>query len=103
MYRAIEKHRDDLTRLCGLHKVRRLALFGSACGDRFDPETSDLDFLVEFCSMSPKEHTEHFFGLLEDLQALFNMPVDLVERAPINNPYFLEAIEESRVDLYDAA
>lgn len=103
MYRAVEEKKAELTRLCIAHRVRRLALFGSATSDRFDPATSDLDFLVEFRPMPPAEHAEHFFVLTEDLQELFGLPVDLVETAPIRNPYFRAAIEESRVDLYDAA
>ena len=103
MYRAVEEKKAELIRLCVAHHVRRLALFGSAATNRFDPAASDLDFLVEFRPLPPAEHAEHFFGLMEDLQSRFGLPVDLVEPAPIRNPYFLEAIEESRVDLYDAA
>ncbi len=103
MYRAIEEKKAELTRLCVAHRVRRLALFGSAATDRFDQVVSDLDFLVEFRPLPPAEHAEHFFGLQEDLQELFGLPIDLIEAAPIRNPYFRAAIEESRVDLYDAA
>lgn len=52
--------------------------------------------------MPPADHAEHFFGLMEDMQKLFALPVDLIESAPIRNPYFRAAIEASRVDLYDA-
>jgi len=70
MFRTIEENRGELTRLCAFHKVLRLSLFGSATTDRFDPEQSDLDFLVEFKPMSPEERADHYFGLMEDLQAL---------------------------------
>jgi len=89
--------------LCRLHHVRRLALFGSATGDSFDPATSDLDFLVEFDALSPADHADCYFGLLHGLEDLFGRPVDLLERAPIRNPYLLEAIGESEVTLYEAA
>jgi predicted nucleotidyltransferase len=36
--------------------VRRLSLFGSATDERFDPERSDVDVLVEFEKMKPSEH-----------------------------------------------
>ncbi len=83
--------------------MRSLSLFDSATTDQFDPKNSDLDFLVEFKPVSPSEHAEHYFGLMEDLQILFGMQVDLVESAPIRNPYFRAAVEKSRVPLYDAA
>jgi predicted nucleotidyltransferase len=103
MYRKVEESISELSTLCVKHGVHRLALFGSGTGNRFDPATSDLDFLVEFKSMTPAEHAESYFGLLEDLEALLKIPVDLIEPEPIRNPYFRESVEESRVVLYDAA
>jgi predicted nucleotidyltransferase len=40
---------------------------------------------------------------MDDLEDLLGVPVDLVERGPIRNPYFLRAIEETQSVLYDAA
>ena len=37
-----------ITALCEKHGVRKLEVFGSATSDRFDPETSDVDFVIEF-------------------------------------------------------
>lgn len=51
---AIESKRRELEALCERHRVERLALFGSASRDDFDPESSDLDFSVEFSPMTPK-------------------------------------------------
>jgi uncharacterized protein len=103
MYAAVEEKKDKLRSLCRMHCVQRLALFGSATTPRFDPSESDLDFLVEFQPMPPGERAQHYFGLMEDLEALFGIKVDLVEKDPIRNPYFRQAVEESRVDLFDAA
>jgi predicted nucleotidyltransferase len=38
---------DALASFCRVHRIRRLALFGSALGSGFGPE-SDVDLLVEF-------------------------------------------------------
>lgn len=95
-------HRQELKALCQRHKVRRLELFGSATDGRFDPASSDLDFLVEFESLSGGHYADHYFGLLEDLTALFKRPVDLVVARAIRNPYFLQAVNESRELLYAA-
>src|SRR5215470_11780932 len=86
MYHLIETKRAELAQLCAQYRVRRLELFGSAAGERFDPDTSDLDFLVEFQDLSPREHADAFFGLMEELQQMFGRPVDLVERRAIRNP-----------------
>jgi len=36
------------------------------------------------------------------LERLFGRPVDLVEPRPIRNPYFRQAVEQSRVLIYAA-
>ena len=58
--------------------MRTLELFGSAVGDRFRPETSDFDFLVEFAPTPPAESARCYVGLLFALQDLFGRDVDLV-------------------------
>ena len=98
----VKEKLKEVARLCARHRVRRLELFGSAAGDGFDPGGSDLDFLVEYEDMAPGEHAHAYFGLMEDLQQVFGRPVDLVERRAIRNPYFIEAIEQTRVMLYAA-
>lgn len=90
--------------LCLKHRVRRLALFGSGVSGRFDAEAgSDLDFVAEFEPMSPRDHADVYFGLMEDLHRLLGVPVDLVEAAAIRNPYFQEAVRSTQVVLFEAA
>lgn len=103
MISLIKDNRAALKQLCARYHVRLLELFGSAAGSSFDPATSDLDFLVEFVPMTPTRHADAFFGLQEELQKLFGMPVELVERSPIRNPYLLQSIEQTKVVLYAAA
>jgi predicted nucleotidyltransferase len=98
----IEAKRDEIQELCRRYQVRRLELFGSAVSDRFDSQTSDLDFLVEFDQVPPSEHAKHYFGLLFALTDLFGRDVDLVEIGAIDNPYFLRAIAKDRVVVYAA-
>jgi len=93
----------ELTRICEKHQVQHLELFGSAATDSSNAEQSDIDCLVAFKELTPVGHAEAFFGLLEDLEQLFGLEVDLVERRAIRNPYFLEAIEPQRITLYAAA
>ncbi|HLA80572.1 MAG TPA: nucleotidyltransferase domain-containing protein [Thermoleophilia bacterium] len=102
MNRLIEEHRDDLIRLCAKYGVRRLEVFGSGLTTRFDPRTSDLDFLVEFLPLQPGEYADAYFGLLEALRELFERNVDLVMIGAIRNRYFLESINRSRRVLYAA-
>jgi predicted nucleotidyltransferase len=102
MQPIITSHQQEVLELCERFGVRRLEVFGSAAGERFDPAHSDLDFLVDFRPALPRELADRYFGLLEALEALFGRPVDLVMTAAIKNPYFLQGIEPSRTLLYAA-
>jgi len=88
--------------LCRRFHVRRLELFGSAATGRFNPQSSDLDFLVEFDSLRAHEYADTYFGLLEELEKLFNREVDLVVSGSVKNPYLRESIQRSRTLLYAA-
>ena len=46
--RTIEGHLDAIRLLCRRYGVARLGLFGSAATDAFDPDRSDVDFLVTY-------------------------------------------------------
>jgi predicted nucleotidyltransferase len=102
METLVESKRAAIAELSRRYRVRQLELFGSAIGDKFDPETSDLDFLVDFETIPPGEHARCYFGLLFALEELLGRHVDLVETAAIRNPYFLLSIAKDRVLLYRA-
>lgn len=93
---------DDIERLCREHRVERLELFGSAASGRFRDGESDLDFLVTFERDAPSGgFGGPPVGLALALEALFGLPVDLVEEAAIRNPYFRQGVDaEPRTLLY---
>ena len=99
---AISGKHADLAMLCRQFRVRTLELFGSAAGNTFDPEHSDLDFLVEFEPLAPAEYAAAFFGFKESLERLFSRSVDLVVASAIRNPYFRQSVEQSKALLYAA-
>jgi len=99
---VIEDRRDQLAALCRKHRVRRLEVFGSAADGTFDPQRSDLDFLVEYEPLLPGEHYEAYFGLWEELAELFGRKIDLVDPEGMKNPYFVRRVNESRTVVYDA-
>ncbi|MDE0434578.1 MAG: nucleotidyltransferase domain-containing protein [Bryobacterales bacterium] len=102
MIPVIEQRADELKRLCLQYGVRRLDLFGSAATGPYDPEESDLDFLVEFQPAALDAYADAYFGLLEALGRLFGRPVDLVVESAIKNPYFLQSVERTRTPVYEA-
>lgn len=102
MIQELQDRTEELAGLCRQYHVKRLDVFGSASVGNFDPQRSDLDFLVIFESLPPREHADAYFGLHAKLQELFRRDVDLVEWEAIKNPYFLAAAEESRSPIYGA-
>lgn len=97
-----DTHRDALEALCRKHRVAALYLFGSATGESFDPESSDLDFVVEFLPQERHGFSDVYFKLRDDLERLFGRTVDLVELSAIRNPYFRRSVEATRIPLYAA-
>ena len=103
MIDAITLHREELHALCRRFHVRRLDLFGSAARGDFDPERSDVDFLVEFDPTHPDALSlGTYLGLKEALEELLGRPVDLVEPGAVRNPYLKASIEGSRERLFAA-
>jgi uncharacterized protein len=98
----IARRHDELRTLCRRFYVRRLDLFGSAARDDFDPDRSDIDFLVEFDRSAPGNPFDTYFGFKEALEELFGRPIDLVEAGAVRNPYLKASIEQSRQNVYVA-
>lgn len=86
-----EQARAQVADICRRHNVVRLELFAYATGPNFDPDSSDIDLLVEFQPLPPVQYSNHYFKMLEELVKLFHRPVDLVISRALTNRYFLEA------------
>jgi predicted nucleotidyltransferase len=100
---VVAEHLEEIQALCREYGVLRLEVFGSALTARFDPETSDIDFLVAY----PPGHDlgpwmTHHFALKERLAEILGRPIDLVMIHAIRKPRFIEAIRENRRLLYAA-
>ena len=102
MIALLEQHHADLDRLCRKHLVRQLEVFGSAADGSFKPETSDLDFLVDYLPEAAGKFDDTYFGLLFDLEDLFQRKIDLVMDRAIRNPYFRAGVDRSRQVIYAA-
>ena len=105
MIDLIEQKRDQIAEHCRRLNVRRLDVFGSAArGDDFDPERSDVDFLVDFGEFHENDEpdiADCYFDLERSLESLFDRKVDLVVARHFKNPYFRASVEESRKPVYE--
>lgn len=100
MLDQILAQRDEIEKLGRAHHARTLWLFGSAaCGD-FDPDRSDLDFLVIFETPESGSAWDDYWGLKEGLEAMFGRKVDLVDREAMRNRYVIQSVDETRKLIY---
>jgi predicted nucleotidyltransferase len=88
---------DQIAAFCRRHYIRRLALFGSALRDDFEPH-SDLDVLVEF----EPGHIPGlaFFTIQEELSRLLGRPVDL-NTLQFISPRFRQEVQAEAEVIYD--
>lgn len=92
---------DAIARACKRYGVQRLRVFGSALTDRFDPESSDIDFLVDFAAGNVNLFND-YFDLKFELERITGRPVDLADSSAIRNPFFKSSAFESARELYPA-
>lgn len=103
MISLIEEKLEAIRALCREFGIVRLDLFGSAATGEFDPETSDIDFLVEYppgYDFGP--WLARYFEVQERLEELLGRDVDLVMAKAPRNPWVIRSIDESRRLLYAA-
>lgn len=92
---------DAIARACERFGVERLRVFGSAVTDRFNPETSDIDFLVDFLPERGNQFHD-YFDLKFELERIVGRDVDLVDAGAVRNPFFRASALESARDVYAA-
>ena len=96
----IEPFLPEIEKICKKYEAKSLTLFGSALTEEFDPDNSDLDFLLEL--ITPEDGFNKYFGIKEELEKLLNREVDLVMPKAIRNPYLKESIYSRLKKCYDA-
>jgi len=99
--KIIELKFDKLIEICNRNEVNRIYAFGSVVSNHFDPEKSDLDFVVEMNEMPPLTRGEKLIALWEELEDLFGKKVDLISDLPIKNPYLSSSINSTKRLIYD--
>lgn len=95
----ISQHKEKIAKLCEIHKVEKLYLFGSATNDSFNSE-SDIDFLVKFKAFELKDYFINYLDLKHQLMKLFNREVDLVEEQTLKNPFLIKSINKNKALIY---
>ena len=97
---GVEIPEKKIARFCRDHKISEFAVFGSVLRDDFNP-ASDVDVLVTFtpdCGYSLLD----LAMIKEQLEAIFDRKVDLVEKAGLKNPFRKKEILDHMEVIYAA-
>lgn len=99
----IKQRLPDFIDLCKEHKVKSLYAFGSSITDRFNPDSSDIDLVVEIDDLSPLERGEILISFWDKLEVFFQRKVDLLTEKSIRNPFLKNSIDTTKVLIYDGS
>jgi len=96
----IRIYQEEITAFCLRWRVVEMALFGSVLRDDFSPE-SDVDVLVTF---APDAEISLFdmAQMQIELQGIFSLPVDILEKDALRNPYRKREILKTAQVIYAA-
>ena len=91
----LEKHINDINKLCSTYKVKQLYAFGSVLTDKFSIN-SDIDLIVDFEPIDIVHYADNYYDFKFSLEDVLQKPVDLLEEKAIKNPYFRQVIDKQR-------
>ena len=95
----VERNMEDLKKLCAMHNVEKMYLFGSALNSNFNKK-SDIDLLVKFKSIELSRYFDNYMDFKNNLEKLFGRKVDLVEEQTLRNPILINSINKSKELIY---
>ena len=102
----IDSNRDyseEIANICKQHHVKYLGLHGSGQNQENScPEDLDIDFLVEFEPLEPKQHAMCYLALEEELENFFGRNVGLCDLTGITHPGILRPLTKNKTDIYKA-
>ncbi len=87
----IDRHINEIEKLCLENKVKSLYVFGSILNENFNSQ-SDIDLVVDFNNIEIAEYADNYYNLKFGLQKLLHRQIDLLEQKAIKNPYFLQQL-----------
>ena len=98
----LEIHQKEINRICEKHHVEKLFVFGSILTEAFN-EASDIDLVVQFGKVELSEYFNNFMGFKEEMEALLDRKVDLIENKAVKNPIFRKILDRDMQNIYERA
>ena len=99
MNSIIDNNIDKIRDICRQHHILSLSAFGSVLTEEFN-DKSDIDLLVSFKPLEFGEYADNYFQTVENFEKIFNRRVDLVTDKSLGNPYFVNAVNTTKQQIY---
>jgi predicted nucleotidyltransferase len=98
MVPLIQNNIKSIQRILKKHNVKRAFVFGSACTQNFNDD-SDVDIIVAFQKRYFDDYIDNYISLESELSKLFQREVDIVAEETIQNPYFIQSINQTKTPI----
>jgi predicted nucleotidyltransferase len=97
----IENNIEPIQLILKKHNVKRAFVFGSVCTDRFNGD-SDVDMIVAFKKRYFDGYADNYLSLESELSALLQRNIDIVAEETIQNPYFIQSVNQTKTPIYES-
>ena len=101
MTALIQNNLQSIQSILQRHNVKRAFVFGSACTERFNKD-SDVDFIVAFKKRYFDNYVDNYISLESELSNLLQRSVDIVAEETIQNPYFIQSVNQTKSFIYES-
>ena len=101
MVPLIQNNLTSIQLILQKHNVKRAFVFGSACTEKFN-DNSDVDIIVAFQKRYFDNYVDNYLSLESELSKLLQRAVDIVAEETIQNPYFIQSINQTKTPIYES-
>lgn len=104
LHPSVAQHLPKIRELAEEYGIDKLEIFGSSMTDAFDPERSDVDFIVHYPDgYEFGSFLKRFLDLEEDLSEVIHRPAQLVMTSALKHERFRQNANRTRMLIYDSA
>ena len=97
----IQNNLQSIRAILQRHNVKRAFVFGSACTERFNKD-SDIDIIVAFQKRYFDNYVDNYISFESELSNLLQRSVDIVAEETIQNPYFIQSVNQTKSFIYES-
>jgi len=96
---VVNEKLDIIRKILKDNNVKQAYLFGSAVTEDFREE-SDIDILINIDeTLQPLERGRCYWDVLFKLEDTTNRTIDLVTMDSLSNPFFIEELNQTKVEI----